>query len=190
MYYFAKKEGIQLREMQDDRHDYTIMAKWLSDPIILEYYEGRDNPFDLERIIEKYAPRVQKKSKVIPCIIEYNQQAIGYIQYYPIVDDYETDGAVDFSAYSAPYGIDLFIGEVSFWNQGLGTLVIQAILMYLFERNISDGVFIDPKTSNTRAIKCYEKCGFTPITVIKCREEHEGAFRDSLIMSISKNKPF
>ncbi|GIN63772.1 hypothetical protein J27TS8_37650 [Robertmurraya siralis] len=29
--------------------DNYLLAKWLSDPLVLEYYEGRDNPFDLER---------------------------------------------------------------------------------------------------------------------------------------------
>ena len=90
MSYFAKYNDIRLREMRDDLQDYTLMAKWLSDPMVLEYYEGRNNPFDVDKIIEKYAPRVQKKSYVIPCILEYQQQPIGYMQYYPITDGYET----------------------------------------------------------------------------------------------------
>jgi len=182
-----RDEHIEIREMEDTLQDYELMAKWLSDPVVLEYYEGRNNPFDLEKIIKKYKSRAQKKSSVKPCIILFNRQEIGYIQYYPILDDYETKGAIDFKVHAAPYGLDLFIGEVTFWNRGIGTLAIKLLLKFLFENNTSDIVFIDPKTCNTRAIKSYEKCGFLPVTVIERREEHEGVLKDSLIMSISNN---
>lgn len=30
----------------DQRH----LAKWLSDPAVLEFYEGRDSPFDVNKV--------------------------------------------------------------------------------------------------------------------------------------------
>lgn len=59
------------------------------------------------------------------------------------------------------------------------------MLSYLFLNENADIVFIDPQTWNKRAIRCYEKSGFTPMTVIKNREMHDGEYKDSLIMSIS-----
>lgn len=49
-----KQDRITIRFMQDCIQDYQLMAKWLTDENVLEFYEGRDNPFPLERIIETY----------------------------------------------------------------------------------------------------------------------------------------
>jgi aminoglycoside 6'-N-acetyltransferase len=48
---FIKNDKIIIRHMQDEMHDYQLMAKWLTDDIILEFYGGRDNPFPIKRII-------------------------------------------------------------------------------------------------------------------------------------------
>ena len=40
-----QKNEIAIRLMQDDIGDYQLMAKWLTDKKVLEFYEGRDNPF-------------------------------------------------------------------------------------------------------------------------------------------------
>ena len=39
---------LAVRELE--RKDNHLLSKWLSDPAVLEYYEGRDNVFDLERV--------------------------------------------------------------------------------------------------------------------------------------------
>ena len=171
--------------MQDTMEDYHIMAKWLSDQKVLEYYGGRSNPFDLEKVINKFAPRTKGDEPVIPCIIEFEEQDIGYIQYYRIMDDYDTKGIIDFDKFIAPFGMDLFIGETDFWNKGIGTKIIQLLIRYLLEKEEVDAIFIDPQTWNKRAIRCYEKSGFKPITIIQNREEYDGVYKDNLIMSIS-----
>ncbi|WP_019639832.1 hypothetical protein [Paenibacillus fonticola] len=58
-----------------------MLAKWLSDPLVLEYYEGRDNSFDLEKVNKKF---YQRKNGVIGCIVEFENVEIGYIQFYQL----------------------------------------------------------------------------------------------------------
>ncbi|MFN6566596.1 hypothetical protein [Dendronalium sp. ChiSLP03b] len=77
--------------MQDCIQDYQLMAKWLTDEDVLEFYEGRDNPFLLERIIETYQPMVMRDDPVIPCLIDYHNIPIGYIQYFSLNDLPESD---------------------------------------------------------------------------------------------------
>lgn len=83
----ASLENIGIRKMNDEESDYKLMAKWLSDEHILKFYQGRDNPSSINQIIKKYGPRTKGESRVIPCIIEFNGKAIGYIQYYIIDND-------------------------------------------------------------------------------------------------------
>lgn len=186
MKYLFQNGNIGIRKMEDNITDYKLMAKWLSTEELLDYYEGSSNSFDLEKVIKKFAPRAKGEVAVAPCIIEYNQKAIGYIQYYLIEpDEYDVGDAINMKNYRLPYGIDLFIGETDNWNKGIGTIAVRSLISYLFNSKNADIIFIDPQAWNKRAIRCYEKSGFIPMVVIKNREMHDGEYKDSLIMSIS-----
>jgi len=181
----CQNDKITIRKMEDCTADYSLMSNWLSNPVILEYYGGRDNPINLQKAIEKYRPRICGDSYVIPCIIEYDKTAVGYIQYYkedvePLVRE-----SLGGREYQNPYGLDLFIGELDYWNKGVGTAVVKLIVDYLLQNSIADIIFIDPQTWNKRAIRCYEKCGFKPIAVLEKRELHEGEYKDNLIMAVT-----
>ena len=181
--FLCTSDEISIRKMEDISFDYSLMAKWLSDPEILFYYEGRDNAFSIDRIKEKYSPRILGEEFVTPCIIELNQKPIGYVQYY-----YENEKKVlGVENYDAPYGIDAFIGETEYQNQGIGTKAIKLLTKYLFEVESADVILIDPQTWNSRAIKCYEKCGFKAIKILEKREFHECQYRDNLIMHLVRS---
>jgi aminoglycoside 6'-N-acetyltransferase len=174
--------------MEDCMDEYNLLAKWLSTPEVLKFYEGRNNPFDLDKVVKKFGPRARGENLVTPCIIEYDEQAVGYIQYYKIdPEEYDVKEKIDISKYQSPYGIDLFIGEPDYWNKGIGSKLMKKMIQYLFEIKKADVIFIDPLTSNKRAIKCYEKSGFKAVGVIEKREIFEGEYKDNLIMSITKS---
>lgn len=186
MKYLFQNGDISIRKMEDDIRDYSVMAKWLLTKELLDYYEGCSNSFDLEKVIKKFAPRAKGEDVVVPCLIEHNQKAIGYIQYFRIeTDGYDVGDAINMKNYGLAYGMDLFIGETDNWNKGIGTIVVMSLITYLFINENADIIFIDPQTWNKRAIRCYEKSGFIPMVVIKNREMHDGEYKDSLIMTIS-----
>jgi len=186
MKYLFQNGDISIRKMEDNIRDYSVMAKWLSTKELLDYYEGCSNSFDLEKVIKKFAPRAKGEDVVVPCLIEHNQKAIGYIQYFRIEPDgYDVGDAINMKNYGLAYGMDLFIGETDNWNKGIGTIVVMSLITYLFIQENVDIIFIDPQTWNKRAIRCYEKSGFIPMVVIKNREMHDGEYKDSLIMTIS-----
>ncbi|PAE20829.1 GNAT family N-acetyltransferase [Bacillus sp. 7504-2] len=162
--------------------DNYLLAKWLSDPLVLEYYEGRDNPFDLEKVNKKF---YQCKNGVIGCIVEFENIEIGYTQYYQL--DNETRnlyGYVDVP--DIIYGIDQFIGEIEYWNRGIGTLLVKSMVEFLVEQKQADRVVMDPQTSNKRAIRCYEKCGFERVKLLPKNELHEGEYRDCWLIEYIK----
>ena len=186
MQYLLKTSDLSIRKMEDDIIDYRLMAKWLSTREVLEYIEGISNPYDLDKVIKKYSPRTKGEEAVVPCIIEFDGKQIGYIQYYRIESDgYDVGNAINWDSSGITYGMDIFIGESGFWNRGIGTIVVKDLISYLFQKENADTVLIYPQTWNKRAIRCYEKAGFVPITVIENREMYDGEYKDSLIMSIS-----
>jgi len=142
--------------------DNHLLAKWLSEPLVLEYYEGRDNSFDLEKVNKKF---YQRKNGVIGCIVEFENVEIGYIQF---------------------YGIDQFIGEIKYWNRGIGTLLVKSMVEFLIVQKHADRVVMDPQTWNERAIRCYEKSGFERVKLLPKNELHEGEYRDCWLIEYAK----
>jgi aminoglycoside 6'-N-acetyltransferase len=165
--------------MEDTQADYALLSRWLTDERVLAFYEGRDNPFPLEKVKEKYAPRVLTSEGVTPCIMEYECRPIGYLQFY-IADSLE----YHFDGRGKIYAIDLFIGEPEYWGRGHGTQFTRLLLSYLFEELNADWIILDPHVDNTRAIHVYEKCGFQKIKLLPQHELHEGKYVDCWLMGI------
>lgn len=185
-----QQDDVVIRLMQDDRQDYARMAKWLTDATVLEFYEGRDNPFPLVRILEAYRPKVLAEEDVTPCLILYQTEAIGYLQYYRLTEaDKQEYGDYAIGESITIYAIDLFIGESHDWNQGIGTKALSAALIHLFKHLQADKVLIDPHASNARAIRCYEKCGFSKVKQLPAHALHEGTYQDCWLMVAERSHP-
>jgi aminoglycoside 6'-N-acetyltransferase len=175
-------ENIAIRLMEDKIEDYTLMSKWLTDPNVLQYYEGRDNPFNIDRIIAKYKPRILDNSNIASSILQYNSIEIGYIQYYHLTSEEYLEFGYD--KQEITFGIDLFIGEMEYWNKGIGFKALKLVIKMLEKEKKASRIAIAPQTWNARAIKCYEKCGFKKIRLLKKHELHEGEYKDCLLMEI------
>lgn len=157
--------------------DAVHLAKWLSDERVLAYYEGRDQPHDAALVQENFYPDEDTETR---CLISYQNTPIGYVQFYPLeLCDKREYG---YPSHEIVYGMDQFIGEPSYWNRGIGTQLVLAVLHYLREEHGVQKVAIDPQTWNERAIRCYEKCGFRKVKKLPQHEWHEGSLRDCWLM--------
>ena len=175
-----QQEDIILRELLEE--DATLLAKWLSNPAVLEFYEGRDNPFDLRKVHQKFFDRNDSETR---CMIEYEGKEIGYLQFYELDKEAFSEYGLEASN-ERVFGMDQFIGEVDCWNRGIGTKVVSATVQYLVEQKQADKIVMDPQVVNERAIACYEKCGFLKVKVLPQRELHEGELRDCWLIEYTK----
>lgn len=165
-----------------EHSDRQFLVKWLSDNKVLEYYEGRDNIYDENRVEKKF----YTGSKKTRCIIEYADGPIGYLQFYRIGEEqYEEYGYTDI--HSIIYGTDQFIGETNYWGQGIGTMLMKEIVNFLLTEMNVQNVVLDPQCGNKRAIACYEKSGFKKVKVLSNHELHEGSLRDCWLMEYKIN---
>lgn len=172
----------KLSVRQLEQNDSSLLVKWLSNPTVLEFYEGRDNAFDLEKVHEKF---YNDEPEVVRCVIEVDKIAIGYIQFYRIdAEERKLYGYLE--AQEVIYGMDQFIGEVECWNKGIGTVLVQSMVDFLIKQKQADRVVMDPQTRNERAIRCYEKCGFKKIKLLPKNELHEGEYRDCWLIEYIK----
>jgi aminoglycoside 6'-N-acetyltransferase len=146
---------LSIRLMRLD--DVDLMVKWLNDPNVLEFYE--EPPSTREMVIEKYGPRIDGDHYVVPCIVEFKEKPIGYIQYYKVPQsEWQRYGLSSGNM----YGIDQFIGKTEWWGKGIGTNMIQLMLHFLENQGASK-VVLEVKRQNGRAISSYKKCGFVKV---------------------------
>jgi aminoglycoside 6'-N-acetyltransferase len=165
-----------------EQSDAELITRWLSDPEVLQYYEGRDYPQDLELVKKHYIDMDDNETR---CIVQYDHVEIGYIQYYPV----DEDGKKEYDCTDLEgsiYGMDQFIGEVDYWNKGIGQLLVQSTIDHLTKVLKVDKVVMDPQAWNVRAISCYEKCGFEKVKLLPKHEWHEGEMRDCWLMVYSE----
>ena len=173
---------LRLRRLRDEPADYACLAAWLSDPRVLEFYEGRDHPYNYQMAAEEFNPERMAADGETACIIELAGRPVGYLQFYPTGQDER--GEYGLPPGEIIYGLDLFIGEPGLWGSGLGRRVIKALLAYLFKERAAQRVVIDPHVDNLRAIRSYEACGFRKVKVLPAHEWHEGRQVDSWLMEI------
>lgn len=173
-------EDLRLRALEPG--DSNTLVRWLSDPEVLSYYEGRDRPHDLASVQEHF---IDHQDEMSSYIMEYKGTDIGYIQIYPL--DEEEAQIYGYQGHSAGlYGMDQFIGETEYWNQGIGSQLITAVVKHLVEKRGASKIVLDPQAWNTRAIRVYEKCGFTKKKYLEKHELHEGELRDCWLMEYVK----
>lgn len=180
---------IRIRKMNPAPEDFHLFLRWMSDPENKKYWDGFSVQWSYELIEEHYRKHLQEQ--VQSCILEYDGLPIGYLQFYPVLSAEEYEVPPEpyhrfVGQKETVYGIDLFLGEIDYRDRGIGTRCMKLLMQALFDDYHADALLIDPKTHNTRAIRCYQKCGFQELFVVPAREEQDGIAYDSLIMGIKK----
>ncbi len=175
--------ALRVRMLEAD--DIQDLCRWLSDPAVLEFYEGRDRPLDPKTARRCYLSK--QGDPVTGCIVEWNGRPIGFAQFYPL--DAAEKRAFGYAPAEPVFGMDQFIGETACWDQGIGTRLVTAMVEYLRTALGAGRIVVDPRTENPRAIRCYEKSGFRKLRILPQHEMHEGRLRDCWLMEfVAQNR--
>ncbi|MDP2172875.1 MAG: GNAT family protein [Candidatus Cloacimonadaceae bacterium] len=78
----------------------------------------------------------------------------------------------------------IFIGEKTYWNQGIGTEATALILDYGFNIMNLNNITLEVVAYNHRAIRCYEKVGFKYIGTRRNYVYMAGKYHDVMIYDI------
>jgi len=170
-------ENIVIRPLGEN--DFPLLFKWLTDERVLAFYGGRNLHYTPETLREHYEEPFEGEGYRV--MIEYCGIPIGYGQIYAVC------GAL-FDEYRYPdtgrtvYAMDQFIGEVAYQNRGIGTQYCKAVCSYLKKEKHADAVILDPHRDNARAIRAYQKAGFSVIGELPGHELFEGRHVDCYLM--------
>lgn len=144
------------------RSDLPLLQRWLSEPHVDRWWH---QPFGLEELCAKYAPRIDGTEPTHVHLIDYSNHPIGWIQWYRWAD-YPTHAA-QLGAEPSTAGIDLAIGERDMIGRGLGPEVILGFLEgFVFVDRTITACVSDPEEQNVRSIRAFEKAGFVAVRSI------------------------
>ena len=127
--------------------------------------------FSMDDAIKWYEKIVQH-----PCkwVIEYNGNCIGVVGLRPYTEDNK-----------AKFSIEIY--ENNLYDHGIGTKVTKMVLNYAFQFLEYHKVYLRVLDFNTRAIKCYEKCGFIKEGIDRESALINGTYCSDIYMGIIKS---
>lgn len=129
-----------------------IYYQWAGKPYIRDIW-FREGYEPKEKILEKI-----NGSDSVPFVVKVGDTPVGYIQYYDLSKGCWKAMA---SEPEGTLGFDVFIGEEDYLEKGYGTVLVIAFTDMLFNLAGTQKVVVDPAPDNKRAIRCYEKAGFS-----------------------------
>lgn len=150
--------------------DIPLIHRWFNLPHVMKFYSLRK--WTENEVAEKLKPYISGDKAVLGFIIVINEQPIGYVQQYKVIDYPWPNQNLSEEIVNNAAGMDLFIGDKNFLGRGIGGQIIQEFI----ERKIWSEFrycVVDPDIRNIAAIRCYEKLNFQELTVIDTKDALE-----------------
>jgi len=174
------RDGVSLRFMRNTEYDMSLLLKWLTNTEVLQYVYGEGVPWDIEKIKEKFSEKTTGQSITVACLILYQEQEVGYVQYYPIEhDSYKVNDVATYERIKDGYGIDMFIGEPKLWGKGIGRQALGVLEDFLRSHLNVQIICVDPAVGNERGVCFWKKVGFEVVDII---EDYDDNNAESMLM--------
>ena len=129
--------------------DLPLVARWLAAPHVSEWWP------DVDRQLANIR-RHLGETNIDLFLVHAEGRPIGYLQSY----DVPAGGHPFPDQPPGSRGIDQFIGEADMVDRGHGSAFIRAFVDRLFAQGVPR-VMTDPAPANKRAVRAYEKAGFS-----------------------------
>jgi len=167
--------GKKVRLRAIERSDVPTFVRWLNDPEVTQYL-AMYMPMSQAREERWFEAQLEDRDGFILGIEALDGKLIGNLGL----------DRIDWKNSNAMLGI--VIGEKEYWGQGYGTDAITAMLGFAFQQMNLHRVYLPTYEYNTRAIRCYEKCGFKHEGRMRQAHFCDGRYHDELVMGILREE--
>jgi aminoglycoside 6'-N-acetyltransferase len=134
--------------------DLPLIRRWLETPHVSEWWHDPAEQFELVSGDLDHPDMTQY-------IVTSDGRPFAYLQCYNLSDWNTGFGSQPLGT----RGLDQFIGEADMLDRGHGSAFIRAFTARLLAKG-TPRVVIDPDPSNARAIRAYEKAGFSKDRIV------------------------
>jgi RimJ/RimL family protein N-acetyltransferase len=174
-------EKTTLRPLRDD--DLPRRVEWLNDPETFRLLTGYTPTRPVCMIDARRWRRVLEADE---CAVVFAIES----------DAGQHIGDVDLHGIDLPSKwakLTILIGDKAHWGRGYGADALRTLLGYAFSEMRLETIMLRVFTFNTRAVRCYEKCGFLKTgvrsrspTLLGVPEVHMSLTRESFEAAISE----
>jgi RimJ/RimL family protein N-acetyltransferase len=171
--------GEHVRLRAAEREDIKIFHEWVNDPEVTRGL-AMFLPYsfvDEENWFNSLAKRDQKEK---PLVIEVRKSKA-----WKMIGNC---GVFDIDAVNRSAELGIMIGEKSEWNKGYGSEVMSLLVRHCFQTLNLNRAFLRVYTDNVRAVRAYEKAGFTLEGRLREAVYKFGKYDDVLIMSVLRSE--
>ena len=136
------------KKLADARDDYT----WKTDPELARLDAAPRLTINFPQYLLDYTSELRSSHSIRHAFAIETQggKHIGNCGYYSID---ETKGEAE---------LGILIGNRNYWDKGYGTDAVNTLVNYIFRQTNLNRIYLKSLDWNTRAHKCFQKCGFTP----------------------------
>ena len=157
-----------------ERGDLPCFIKWFDDPEVTEFLKA-EGSMSLEDE-EAWLENVNRTGGHVYSFETLDGKLIGNL------------GLMNINWVARKIEVGIVIGEKKYWSQGYGTEAILLMLEFLFEEWDVNRVELFTDATNSRAIRCYEKCGFKAEGVMRQNRFKRGKYVDDVHMAILRSE--
>lgn len=171
--------GNHIRLRHVEREDLPFFVDWLNDPEVtlgLAMHTPLSQAEEDRWFEDTLNREVDERPLVIEAQTEDSWKMIGNCGFFNI----------DWRNRSAELGI--FIGDKSLWSKGFGTEVMKLLLRHGFTTLNLNRIYLRVFENNLRAIRAYEKSGFSLEGRMRQAEFRQGEYIDVLVMSVLRSE--
>ncbi|MDM8000594.1 MAG: GNAT family N-acetyltransferase [Dehalococcoidia bacterium] len=143
----GKKVVLREKRLEDARQDYV----WKTDPELSRLDATLPLTLPFREYLLTYAEELDRRMDGKGCVFAIETldgKHIGNCCYYNMERDKK----------EAEIGI--MIGDPSYWDAGYGTDAVKTLVSHVFRKEGVRKLYLHTLVWNTRARKCFEKCGF------------------------------
>lgn len=168
-------DRVRLRPFRES--DVPLLRAWFDDPDVMRFW-GRPSVPVTER---------QFETDLVGRFVRFDDAGYFAID----LADGTTIGRVEFERLSTETRsaeVMILIGAPSAQGQGYGTEAMAALLRYLFHARNLHRVSLSVLAWNSRAIRSYEKAGFTAEGILRDDLYFDGRYHDQVVMGILRDE--
>jgi RimJ/RimL family protein N-acetyltransferase len=177
--------GERIRFRGVERGDIPNFVEWLNDP---EVQEGILLNHPVSRATEEnwFEEMIKRPPDEHVMGIEAAEPSEdGSVEKWRLIGTCAFD-RIDWRIHAAEFGI--MIGDKTYWNRGYGTEAVRLLVQHGFNTLNLNRIYLHVFENNPRAIRAYEKAGFTHEVRKRQAEYKDGKYIDVLLMSILKDE--
>ena len=173
--------GDRIRFRAVERADLSAFLKWVNDPEVLRGI-GIYLPFSMEDEEEWFeAMRKRSPDEHNFAIEVVNTDSEGDQEQWKLIG---SCGFFNLDQRNRSTEFGIMIGEKAYWNQGYGTESVRLLCQHGFHTLHLHRIYLRVLETNPRAIRAYEKAGFTHEGRQRQAEFRDGKYIDMLVMSM------